>query len=135
MKWSLTCDIIILGPWYFDILMYHYIYLILLHDIFFYSLTYITFISIFCFLLSFKSIYQQTTYRKRENHFSVLTSCNIINHISKQRKPPGLYFFQNESNMNAWVHIFHIYNISSKVFLNKPHTKIEKITWMWWHTF
>jgi len=29
------------------------------------------------------------------------------------------------------VPTFYIYNISSKVFLNKPHTKTEEITWIW----
>jgi len=36
--------------------------------------------------------------------------------------------------MRAWTHeipTFRICNMSSKVFLNKPHTKTDETTWMW----
>ena len=51
------------------------------------------------------------------------------NHILKQRKPPGLYFFKMRITWTHEVSTFYICNMSSKVFLNKPHTETEETTW------
>ena len=84
--------------------------------------------------------------KDRRNHLNVLTFHNIIivffqnekkhkylwaNHILKQRKSPGLYFFKMRTTWTHKVPTSYICNMSSKVFLSKPHTKTEKPTWTW----
>jgi len=127
----------------------------------FYWLTYATFISVLRFLLGFqKYLIVNHTYQNRGNHLNALTFRNIINIFFKIRwnmNTRDSYFpykleefksiyqqttyqnrrnhldciFQNESNMKVWGSYFHIYNMSSKNFLSKPHTKTEESTWTW----
>ena len=110
------------------------------------------------FYLGFKSTYQQITYENRGNHLNAFTFHSIIivffwderkyehtrylffisvrriqkylstTHLSKQKKPPGLYFFKMRATLTYEVPTFYICNMSSKIFLNNSHTKTEETT-------